>query len=73
MKAEISYTGKLSVIAENETEVYALKHWIKNSVDETSSNYFVRVEKFDVTDNFIDPENKGDNDSLLKHILGGNK
>lgn len=68
MKVEIDYTGKLSVIMENKTESYALKQWITEN--KTSLDYLARANVFDVTDNFIDPEYKEGDESLLKHIQG---
>lgn len=69
MKISISYTGNLKVVAENETELYALKNWIEASVEYTDDDKIsINMGSFDVTDNFIE-DNEGLDSSLLDHVI----
>jgi len=70
MKVVISYEGNLKVVAENETELYALKKWIEDSVDysKTEDVITVLMGSLDITNSYIDPELPGE-ESLIDHVM----
>ena len=71
MKAQINYVGTLTIIAENKTELYALKKWVEDSLDYSEDDLInINMGSFDISDNFVDPEtNPNFEISLLDHIM----
>lgn len=76
MKAYISYSGTLKVLAENKNELYALKRWIEASIKYSDDENIINVlmGSFDIDENFTDyNEGKLLDCSLLDHIVEAKK
>jgi hypothetical protein len=60
MKAEIDYTGKLHLIAENKTDLFALKSYVEKHVLIRESDIVIERESLTIlpgfSDNFSDTE-----------------
>jgi len=72
MKAKISYIGTLTIFAENDTELYALKNWVNNSVDycDTLDLINVKIGSFNITDNYIDVDECGSSGiSVIDNVM----
>ncbi len=68
MKVEISYSGNLKIVAENDTELFALKKWTEDSINYSDDENIIKVlmGTFEISNNYIEDSNGLD---FIEHIM----